>query len=509
VPANIWGHQQIGVAEFDGIVDPAPAAGTDTGAQERGLTMFIACPNLISGNRPLNVSGLAAGDSHGDGRDRIAVGVIDGPNRLLIWKDGQLDEAATPELADAGQSAAGLIWADLDGDGREELFISNQPARMARQGGGHRQGTPAPARLLSCFGERWLDLLARSPTESWRSGCGQTVAALDRMGTGRYGLVLTGTDGPIRLLELDSRGRLRDLAEEAGIALLAEGQSLLTAALFGPMTDLYVGCRAGPNLLFRNQGDGSFLEVQEEYGVADPRVTARGLVAFDADGDGLTDLLVTGADDRPRLFQQRAGGGFRDQANDEVAEALAEPMAAGSVLVADVDNDGWEEIFITGRGEPNRLYGWREDRWQVLDAGDASEPDADSVAALVADLDGDGQLELLIGHGAGVAGGSAASPLSLYLAEPRGHGWLRVRPLTRSGAPARGAVVRLTAGGRTQVRFIDGGSGWRCQQEPVAHFGLGAVTRVDKVEVCWPDGTMASVSRPAICTVLTVPFPPR
>ena len=123
-------------------------------------------------------------------------------------------------------------------------------------------------------------------------------------------------------------------------------------------------------------------------------------------------------------------------------------------------------------------------------------------------------------------GESSAQPLSLY--RPRlgaSNHWLRVAPRTVFGAPARGAVVRpsthprihppthppthpsisisiyaraplpplphslppvpttppphqvrLTAAGRTQLRVIDSGSGYLCQMEPVAHFGLGSVT---------------------------------
>ena len=127
------------------------------------------------------------------------------------------------------------------------------------------------------------------------------------------------------------------------------------------------------------------------------------------------------------------------------------------------------------------------------------------------DFDGDGRLELLVSHGE-----STAQPLSLY--RPRlgaTNHWLRVAPLTVFGAPARGAVVRpsihppinppyhpsmhvhslphflthfhlyppphphqvrLTAAGRTQLRVIDSGSGYLCQMEPVAHFGLGGLT---------------------------------
>ena len=65
------------------------------------------------------------------------------------------------------------------------------------------------------------------------------------------------------------------------------------------------------------------------------------------------------------------------------------------------------------------------------------------------------------------------------------HHWLRIAPLTQQRGPARGAVVRMVLKGavgdgahRTYIRAIDAGSGYLCQMEPVAHFGLGNATSV-------------------------------
>ena len=76
-------------------------------------------------------------------------------------------------------------------------------------------------------------------------------------------------------------------------------------------------------------------------------------------------------------------------------------------------------------------------------------------------------------------------------------------PLTRFAAPARGAVVRLTAAGRAQVRVIDGTG----QTEPVAHFGLGRDPVVDEVTVTWPDGATVTLDGPAPLRTISVPYP--
>ena len=54
---------------------------------------------------------------------------------------------------------------------------------------------------------------------------------------------------------------------------------------------------------------------------------------------------------------------------------------------------------------------------------------------------------------------------------------------------------------------IDGGSGYLCQMEPVAHFGLGGVSEVESVTITWPDGAREVVRRPPVGATLTVRYP--
>jgi hypothetical protein len=452
--------------------------------------MFIQCSNLIATNPPRMHYGMAVGDVDGDGRDEIVITGFDGPNRVLKWDGSGLVDLDIPALADPTARAVGVALGDFDGDGREDVYILNTDTYGGAKGVGDR--------LFTGFGARWIDLFTQA--ENWGAAnrhSGRSVAVIDREGTGRYGFVVAGFGGPLKLYEMGPRGRIRDVAEEVGLDAVVSARSLLTAPLLGDRPDIVVGCELGPNLLFRNTGDGEFEELGHERGIADPGGNTRGIALLEGDG-GLADLVVATWNGANRLFQQRPGGGFADVAPPE----LAAPGKVRTVIVADFDNDGYEEIFLNLEGEANRLFAWREDRWVQIDIGDAAEPGGLGTAAIVADLDGDGQLELLIAHGE-----TAPQPLSLHIAEPRGNHWLRVRPLTRAGAPARGAVVRLTAGGRTQHRAIDGGSGYLCQMEPVAHFGLGDLTAVERVEVRWPDGTSLTLPTPATCQTLVVPHP--
>jgi hypothetical protein len=226
------------------------------------------------------------------------------------------------------------------------------------------------------------------------------------------------------------------------------------------------------------------------------------VVGLDADGDGHFDLAVANWDGPNRLMIRHPDGTFHDRAT----AAMAYPGAVRALIAADFDNDGYEELFFHCLGESNRLFrrevdGTRPLEWVIGDVGAAAEPDGYGTGAAVADIDGDGRLELLLAHGE-----RGPQPLSLFKVAAGDHHWLRVRPLTRFGAPARGAVVRLRAGGRTQVRVIDGG-GYMCQTEPVAHFGLGGVEVVDDVRVTWPDGATAVVPSPRVRRTFEVPYP--
>ena len=99
-----------------------------------------------------------------------------------------------------------------------------------------------------------------------------------------------------------------------------------------------------------------------------------------------------------------------------------------------------------------------------------------------------------------------ASPLSLYVTAPNDNHFLRVIPLTQHSGPARGAVVEIQGENRTQRRLIDAGSGYLCQMEPVAHFGLGDDATPPSITVTWPDGTTWRGRPPAVDGNFTVSY---
>jgi hypothetical protein len=454
--------------------------------------MFSDVSELIAHNPPALHYGVAVTDTDGDDRLEFVVAGFSGPNRVLRWQAGKLRDAAPPEVADPEQPAVALAAADLDGDGREELYIHNTDASSGPK--------RSPDRLLDPRPDgRWEDLFDLPQNRSVRNySAGRSVAALDRRGVGRYGFVVASHGLPMRFYELSPGGSLADLAPSLGLDRVAGGRGLLTLPLFSDHPDIFCVNEYGPNFAFRNRGDGTFVECAQEFGLDDPDEHARGVSAFDPGGDGTLALCWGNWDGPHRLMYRRPNRRWCDGATP----GLAFPSAVRNVIAADFDNDGNDELFFNNFGEPNRLFR-ATPGLTMLDPGEAVDADGFGTGAAVCDIDGDGVLELLIARG-------ELEPQSLGVYKVKAaarNGWLRVRPLTRFGAPARGAVVRAEVDGRVRVKAVCGGSGYLSQMEPVAHFGFGSGGPAERLQVMWPDGTAVVILNPGWQRTITVPYP--
>ena len=458
-------------------------------------------------------------------------------NRLLTWNDGALRDAATPAVADEGRHAIGVAAADLDADGAEELYVHNTDTYE-----GESRDTDLlldPVEVRPDHPEvRWRDLFGlgvNADRGNFRAG--RSVAALDRYGTGRYGVFVACYGTPSRFYELGDDGQLSDMAAAVGLDMEAGARSLYAGPLVSDRMDLFVGVERGPNRLFRNES-GHFREVAADVGVADPDTNARGVTVADGDlavgsweasnrlfsrpaadasaggatvpgGAGASVGAGTAAEGGAVVAGPTPAGGDRTGAGDDgrpfvdtAPAAFAEPTRTRTVVAADFDNDGREELFCNVLGAENRLFRREADGWTAVDPGAATESRGLGTGAAVADFDGDGALELLVVHGE-----LAAQPLGLYGVDGAAdNDWIRVRPTTQYGAPARGAAVSVETASRTRTRAVCAGSGYLCQMEPVAHFGLGD-ERPERVEVRWPDGREATLERPAARTEHDVSHP--
>ncbi|VDI57961.1 Hypothetical predicted protein [Mytilus galloprovincialis] len=352
---------------------------------------------------------------------------------------------------------------------------------------------------------------------------GRSVACVDRFGSGKYSIAVAtyshGGKGNFALLEVDEfnpltdreRGVLviRNVAEETGISKSTGGRGLVVGPILNDLglSDIFFANEGnewignpGDNFLFRNLGHGTFVNIAAESGILDGKENGRGIALADLNNDGLLDIVNGNWEGNHRIFLQSKNKNGERYFRNVASAFFEQPSPIRTVLAADFDNDMQTDIFmnniLTGsQPQPNYLYGVKvllDSNITIVerDIGEASEKEGYGTGAAYTDMDGDGVLDLLISHGE-----SNKQPLAVYTAKKEKtlhNNWLRVKPLTRYGAPARGALVSLNIdSGVRLTQVIDGGSGYLCQMEPVAHFGLGKHNAVT-VEVLWTDGEKVS-----------------
>ena len=243
-----------------------------------------------------------------------------------------------------------------------------------------------------------------------------------------------------------------------------------------------------PNILYQNDGTGQFQDVSQAAG-ADYAGFGMGVDVADVDHDGWLDIYITNLLENTLLIN-RGNGRFVNATQSTGVGDLG--MGWGTVFF-DADNDGWTDIYVCNSSVvnqafanlPNVLYRnlGNYSFQRISDDGPLASL-GDGYGVTTTDFNRDGLLDVFVANNLG--------PLGNELFEnqtPSNHHWLKVKLLGRqSNRLAIGARVRVKVNGFWQTDEVIAGSSWASQQSLELHFGLGEAQRVDSLVVLWPSG---------------------
>ena len=471
-------------AAFPRWVNVAPALGLDTFS--------------LSG-------GAVADDFDGDGYLDFFVSTSDLAGQLRLFRNGGdgtfADRTAAANL-NGLLGGLNLVQADYDNDGHLDLLVlrgawfgehGQHPNSLLRNAG---DGSFFDATFAAGLGPDHY------PT--------QTAAWADYDLDGDLDLYIGNetTDtfvAPGQLFHNRGDGTFADVAPDAGVNQYAHAKAVVWGDYDGDRwPDLYVSNLGQPNRLYRNRGDGTFVDVAPVLGVAAPRASFPAWF-WDFDNDGRLDLFVAAysatiadiaaahlghsvAVEKARLYRGDGQGGFQER-------HLAQPTKPMGANFGDVDNDGFLDFYL-GTGDtdyaelmPNVLY-WNRAGQHFADVTFASGLGhlQKGHGVVFADMDHDGDLDLFEQMGGAYRGDGFAD---VFYENPGfGHGWLAVEVIgvasNRSGIGARLRVDVMDGKQRRSLyRWV--GSGGSFGGNPLRQYvGLGLAEQVTRLVVFWP-----------------------
>ena len=418
----------------------------------------------------------------------------------------------------------GVCTADVDADGWEDLYVTALGGSKLYRN--NRNGT-------------FSDVTDRAGVAGagWPTGCG--FADYDRDGdldlfVARYvridlgalpefgkdktceyrGIAVQcgprGLPGEGDLLFRNDGGRFTEVGKQAGVSDPREYFGLGIAwfdANDDGWLDLLVANDSAANFLYMNQKDGTFKETAFPLGVAVSEDGAEqgsmGVAVGDWDGSGRLGIFVTNFAEEYNNLSRNEGTHFIDVSFRSRTAPPSLPLVGWGTAFLDWDNDSLVDLIaVNGHVYPQldktklgASAGYRQRKLLYRNRGGGifEEVAAQFGSVLteervsrglaIGDLDNDGRVDVVINDLDGAA--------QVLHNEFAGAGnWLAVRVKGKAGnTNAIGALVTVRGGTIAQRRLVQSGTSYLSQDDMRQHFGLGAATQVDAIEVRWPDGT--------------------
>jgi len=452
------------------------------------------------------------------------------PNRLYRQEeDGHFEDVTEASgLGDRGYGM-GVAVGDVDNDGRVDVYVTNygRDALYHNRGGGRFEKTEMASESWSTSAvfcdfdaDGYLDLYVTSYVKyDAGKSCFKHDGSADFCGPQEF------PGEADRLYRNDGNGNFTDVSRSSRIASMrAPGLGVVCLDLNADgRLDFYVANDGKANQLWIQQDDGTFVDDAYMLGAAlnafGKEEAGMGIAPGDVDNDGDIDLFLTHLRNETNTLYRNDGElGFEDATHHMGFGKTGIDRTGFGVAMLDFDHDGHLDLAVAhGRvawgppleGSPsNPSFGpYAEPNVLLRNVGGAQfervagELDTAieiSRGLVTGDVDGDGDLDVLVTNTAG--------PARLFRNDASKIGrWLLVRALSDlAERDAHGALVTVSVGGRLFTRLAQPGGSYLSSGDPRAHFGLPAEGVVEALTVVWPDGEAESFSVDGLNRVIVV-----
>ena len=453
----------------------------------------------------------------------------DGKTNVLYRNNGDGTFTDITHTAGVGHRGYGMgcVFADYDGDGHVDLYVTNYGANVLYRNNGDGTfrdvtGTAGVGCELWSTGAAFADVDSDNDLDLYV--CNYVTYDLDKLEQMQEESLQSGKPVPSALnphvfepqdnvfYRNNGDGTFTDVTTELGIAAPG-GRSM--QCLFSDFDadndlDLYVANDTSVNYVYRNAGDGTFTDVSAESWAADFR-GSMGLTAGDYDGDGDVDLFMSHwVDEENALYRNLLmESGLQDPPTSKpirfvdesysamLAEVGIKQIGWGTALF-DYDNDGDLDIFVTNGStfqeleNPEVLIPQADALYRNNGDGtftDVSEATGISAlpirvgrGATFGDYDNDGDVDIFIVN-------NYASPTLLRNDGGNRNNWLHVELIGAGGnQDAIGAKIQLKTADRTQIREIYAGESYMSSNSFTVEFGVSDATQIETVQVTWLNG---------------------
>ena len=427
--------------------------------------------------------GVAVGDYNNDGFDDIYVTCV-GPNHLFKNNgNGTFSDVTKTTGVSDPRWSTGAAFVDYDNDSRLDLMVANY--------------VNFDFKNLPEFGKGRLCQYKGIPVQ-----CGPRGLPGD-------GDSLYHNEGNGTFLDVTKKAGVSDPNGYYGMGVICSDFDE------NGLVDIFVANDSTPNFLYKNKGNGTFEETGFLSGVAvnenGSEQGSMGVTVADYDHDGNLDLFITNFDDDYNTLYRNDGKlSFTDVSHAAKIAAVSLPYVGWGTKFFDYDNDGWIDLFVANGHVYPQIPTYRQRNFLHRNNRDGTFSEiAEQLGAPLnekragrgvafGDIDNDGDVDLVINNLDGPPtvlrndGGNTNNSILLKLIG------------VKSNRGAVGARVKIVSGDLVQKDEVRSGDSYISQSDMRLHFGLEKRTKIDLIELRWPNGTIDKITDARVNSIVTI-----